>query len=184
MRRDFSDTPPCLIVTMDYLDSLTAYANPPYNVLGATLFTSYVVVALYSTTSITASLYRQYSSIKSLKSNGKEDELHMRVQDARKRHIKIYAFLASLSFATLSYLMFGFLTWSYRQWASDKWLVFRTLNMDKLKGWLWDSTLFETFARHLVEDGASTLWTQTAILSTWFWNIWMAAKGKNAQRAR
>jgi len=179
LHRNLLDTLLYLIVIMDFLHSITAYANPPFNVIGATLFTGYVVLALYCTTSVTVSLYRQYRSIPSGKTRDKEDEHHKQVRDARKRHIKIYAFFASLSFATLSYHMIRFLANSYDGWASDKWLLIRTLTKDTLRGWLWDSTLFETFAIHLVGDGASTLWTQAAILSTWFWNIWMAAKGEH-----
>jgi hypothetical protein len=172
------DTPPYLIVSMDYLDSVTAYANPPYNVVGTTLFLSYIFLALSGTISIVLSLYRQYVSISSIKPGEKKEDAQLKaIQDARKRHIKIYAFLASLSFATLSYHMLSFLIASYNQWASDKWLLIRTPHPEHLMGWMRDSTLFETFAQQLVGDPASTVWTQISVLATWFWNVWMAAKG-------
>jgi hypothetical protein len=165
---------------MDYLDSIGAYANPPYNILGSALFIAYIILALYCTTTITFSLYRQYASISSVKSDKKtEDEQLKKRQNARKRHVKIYGFLASISFATLSYHMLSFLIESYDDWASNKWLLIRTISWAHLKGWMWDSTLFESFAKELVQDGASTVWVQAAILATWFWNVWMAAKGKS-----
>jgi len=172
------DTLPYLIANMDYLDNITAYANPPYNILGSTLFIVYILLALYCTASITISLYRQYNSISSVKPGEKQEDAQLKaIQNARKRHIKIYAFLASLSFATLSYHMLNFLAHSYDEWASSKWLLIRTLSREHLTGWMRDSTLFESFATQLVGDGASTVWTQASILVTWFWNIWMAAKG-------
>ncbi|KAF2679814.1 hypothetical protein K458DRAFT_490424 [Lentithecium fluviatile CBS 122367] len=164
---------------MDYLDKITAFANPPYNAIGSTLFLSYIILALYCTTSIVLSLYRQYNSISSQKpSKDQTDQQLIAIQNARKRHVKIYAFLASISFATLSYHMLSFLINSYVQWASNKWLLIRTLSREHLRGWMWDSTLFESFAKELVSDGASTVWTQAAILTTWFWNVWMAGKAQ------
>jgi hypothetical protein len=169
---------------MDYLDSIESYANPPHNILGSSLFISYIILALYCTTSITFSLFRQYNSISTTSGEGKDDQQLKTIQSARKRHIKIYAFLATISFATLSYHMLSFLFKSYDDWASNKWLLIRTISRAHLKGWMWDSTLFESFAKELVQDGASTVWVQAAILATWFWNVWMAAKGRQIPTTR
>jgi hypothetical protein len=167
---------------MEYLENVRAYASPPTNAIGTALFGTYVALALSCTTAITISLLRQYSSISSIKPGKKEEDKQLKeIQNARKRHIKIYAFLASVSFATLSYHMLRFLATSYDEWATSKWLLIRTLNTDHLRGWMWDSTLFQSFAQQLVGDGASTVWTQAAILATWFWNIWMAEKGKSSK---
>lgn len=44
--------------------------------------------------------------------------------------------------------------------------------------WMLESTLFESFARELVSDGPSTVWTQVGLLGTWFWNVWIADTGE------
>ena len=96
---------------------------------------------------------------------------------ARARHIKIYAFLASMSFATLSYHMLMFLITHYLEWSGDKSGSQLNVNAEKVARWMLDSTLFYDFAQDLVKDAPNTIWTQAAILATWFWNIYMGQKG-------
>ncbi|PVI05568.1 hypothetical protein DM02DRAFT_554339 [Periconia macrospinosa] len=121
---------------------VAAFANPPQNIVGSTLFLAYIALALYGTTAISTSLYSQYNSIPTPPSkptgkpktktkpkdkkqtkeppppeespqNAPQQLQQQSEQNARKRHIKIYAFLASISFATLSYHMLSFLISSY-----------------------------------------------------------------------
>lgn len=155
------------------MDALFLYASPPFNYLGTTLFLSYILLALYFTFSISTSLYAQYKRLSSLKI--KED-----VKNARTRHIKIYAFLASVSFAILSYNMLNFLIQSLTVWARTQNLLGRRVSLVGLRYWMLETNLFGTFARELVGEKPSAFWTQAALLQTWFWNIWMAYKGKFA----
>jgi hypothetical protein len=158
-------------------DTLAYYATPPYNYTGTTIFLSYIIAALYATVAITWSLYSQYSSI----FNGpvpKKDEKLGATRTARARHIKIYAFLASLSFATLSYHMMMFLITHYLEWSSKKNRNPSEVTTEQLKRWMLESTLFQDFAQDLVKNAPNAAWTQAAILATWFWNIYIAQKGE------
>lgn len=157
-------------------DSLVHYVTPPNNYIGAAIFLSYIVAALYATITITYSLYSQYHAIFSIATKN-EKESHIR--SARARHIKIYAFLASVSFATLSYNMLIFLIAHYLDWSVDNNEGLSSTSVEKLKRWMLDSTLFQDFAQDLVKDAPNAAWTQGAITATWFWNIWMGQKGKN-----
>lgn len=170
-------------------ESLASYATPPNNYIGATIFLSYIVLALYATSSITYSLYTQYNDIyrsgspsKDV-SEGKSDATTRSAnytttaaKAARARHIKIYAFLASISFATLSYHMLFFLITHYQAWSGEKSLA--SVSGDELGKWMLESSLFKDFADELVGNAQSAMWTQLAILATWSWNVWMARTGK------
>lgn len=153
-------------------------ANPPTNVLGTALFLSYIAVALYCSASSTLSLYNKYATISSGKpGKNKGDEAAEQVKNTRKRHIKIYAFLASISFAMLLFNILSFLIKSFVRWSRSRDLEPTHVTVARLQNWMLESSLFESFANELVRDGPSMVWTQAAILATWFWNIWMAAKG-------
>jgi hypothetical protein len=160
-----------------FYDSLVYYAKPPHSYIGAAIFLSYIVLALYSTLSIVASLYTQYTRLYHGSNTAKDGEALRNAKSARARHIKIYTFLASVSFATLSYHMLFFLITHYFAYtgASDR--DFSSISVAGLKKWMLDSTLFQDFAAELVKNEANAMWTQLAILATWFWNVWMARKG-------
>jgi hypothetical protein len=163
--------------------SLATYANPPTNYLGTTLFLSYVLLALILTTYITLSLFKRYNSIITYPLISTKTPPSRQIRDVRARHIKIYACLASISFATLSYHMLNFLLANYSQWSGGAARMLRSwegISRDVfvLKQWMLNSTLFESFARELVHDGPSTVWMQISILGTWFWGVWMGGKGK------
>ncbi|KAF2438169.1 hypothetical protein P171DRAFT_424267 [Karstenula rhodostoma CBS 690.94] len=153
------------------MDTLARYAHPPFNYLGTTLFLSYILLALYFTLSISTSLYAQYKRLPSLK-------LAEDVKNARTRHIKIYAFLASISFAILSYNMLNFLIQSLTVWARTQNLLGRRVSLLGLRYWMLETNLFETFAQELVSKRPNAFWTQAALLETWFWNVWMAYKAQ------
>lgn len=155
-------------------DTLAHYATPPNNYIGATIFLSYIAAALYATFTIVYSLYTQYSAIFQVST---KDEKVRALKAARSRHIKIYAFLASISFATLSYHMLMFLITHYLRWSGEKSRDMASVPTEKLRIWMLDSTLFQDFARDLVKDAPNAVWAQVAILATWFWNIWIAQKG-------
>ncbi|KAK7185947.1 hypothetical protein DPSP01_009901 [Paraphaeosphaeria sporulosa] len=153
------------------MDTIARYANPPFNYLGTTLVLSYILLALYFTLSISTSLYGQYKRLPSIK-------LAEDVKNARARHIKIYAFLASVSFAILSYTMLNFLIQSLTAWARTQNLLGRRVSLFGLRYWMLETNLFGTFARELVRNRPSAFWTQAALLQTWFWNVWMAYKAQ------
>ncbi|KAF2825251.1 hypothetical protein CC86DRAFT_352572 [Ophiobolus disseminans] len=159
-------------------DTLAHYATPPNSYIGASIFLSYIVLALYATLSITFSLYTQYTAIYHEPAPAKNEKLKA-ARSARARHIKIYAFLASLSFATLSYHMLFFLITHYFAWTGDKTRSLSGVSGQTLKKWMLESTLFQNFASELVQDVPNALWTQIAILGTWFWNVWMAQKASS-----
>jgi hypothetical protein len=155
-------------------DTLAYYATPPNSYIGAAIFLSYIVLALYATLRIITSQYTQYSRIFHAPT---KDERLIAARAARARHIKIYAFLASVSFATLSYHMLFFLITHYLRWTGDVDRTIPTISVAKLQTWMMESSLFQDFAIELVHSVPNAVWTQLAILATWFWNVWMARKG-------
>ncbi|KAF2870423.1 hypothetical protein BDV95DRAFT_546611 [Massariosphaeria phaeospora] len=160
------------------LDTLAQYANPPNNILGTSLFLSYNVATLYLTSAICINLYRKYIAVFSTADTAKETKFVRAAKDARSRHVKVYAFLASISFATLSYHMLNFLIASYVKWSGSPKTSMADISSESLKRWMLESTLFEDFATELVRDGPSAVWTQMAIIGTWFWNVWIAGKAE------
>ncbi|CAO2647543.1 Nn.00g084650.m01.CDS01 [Neocucurbitaria sp. VM-36] len=161
---------------LDY-DTLVYYATPPNNYVGSAIFLSYIVAALSATSAIVYSLYSQYNTIFNSTTSPHDEKLQA-AKVARARHVKIYAFLASISFATLSYHMLMFLISHYIDWSGAKSLNLSQLSANDLKRWMLDSTLFQDFAQELVKDAPNAVWSQAAIVATWFWNIWMAQKAR------
>jgi hypothetical protein len=162
-----------------FFDDLVYYATPPNSYIGTTIFLSYIVFALYATSSIAYSLYDRYTAIYHPQKPIKDAKLHA-AKAARARHIKIYAFVASISFATLSYHMLSFLITHYLGWTGDKHRDLSAVTASKMKSWMLQSTLFQDFASELVQSKGNAVMTQLAILGTWYWNIWMAGKGKQS----
>lgn len=159
--------------------SLAAYSNPPNNYVGTTLFLTYILLALYLTVFIITSLSLQYHEYISnpTSTSTKDSTKNAEARSARARHIQIYAFLASISFSLLSYHMLNFLISSYLHWSGETHVTTANVSEKSLKKWMLESSLFESFARELVGDGPSVVWTQIAILGTWFWGVWMGQKG-------
>lgn len=166
---------------------LVAYLTPPTNYIGSTLFLSYIVAALILASTISYSLYNQYISAfhshpdsppSKFKQNGAGQ---VKTRNARARHIKIYTGLALISFISISWHMLGFLITSFLDWsAAPTRNVLTALSfnaLDKLKTWMLESGLFDSFAMQLVADPESALWTQLSILATWGWNLWVGSKG-------
>jgi hypothetical protein len=156
-------------------DTLAYYATPPNSYIGATIFLSYIVLALYATLRIVVSQYTQYSRIFHAAT---KDATLIAARTARARHIKIYAFLASVSFGTLSYHMLLFLITHYLHWTGVDDRTLSAVSVTKLQTWMMESSLFQDFATELVHSVPNAVWTQLAILATWFWNVWMARKGE------
>lgn len=166
---------------------LTHYTTPPSNYIGSSLFLSYIVAALYLSSSISYSLYKQYTSVfhshpssppSKFKQNGAGK---VETRNARVRHIKIYTALALISFLSISWHMLGFLITSFLDWSNgpnrNVFAVLSDNGFNKLKRWMLETSLFNDFAVQLVGDGESTIWTQLAVLTTWAWNVWMGGKG-------
>lgn len=148
------------------------YATPPTNYTGTTLFLTYIAAALYAIILITYSHYTQFTNLVPSK-----DEKVNKARAARARHITIYAFLESISFATLSYNMLMFLITHYLEWSGDVCFTVKSVDAGKLGKWMLESSLFQDFAGDLVKNAPNALITQTSILATWFWSIWVAQKG-------
>jgi hypothetical protein len=162
--------------------SLVPYANPPTNYLGTTLFLSYIFLALILTSYITITLFQRYQSTITFPLIASSTPPPRQIRDVRARHVKIYASLASISFAMLSYHMLNFLITNYGHWSGGAARMLRSwegISRDVfvLKQWMLNSTLFEHFARELVDDGPSTVWMQVSVLGTWFCSMWMGGKG-------
>jgi hypothetical protein len=142
---------------MDFLPfnvaALNAYTSPPTNYLGATLFLSYIASALYLSTTITFDLWKQYNATLAAPS---KDATVSANRAARTRHVKIYAFLASISFATLSYHMLSFLLASFAAWDGTARFEWQRASAGALGRWMLETALFEDFAKELVVDGAHT----------------------------
>ncbi|KAF2849551.1 hypothetical protein T440DRAFT_129754 [Plenodomus tracheiphilus IPT5] len=164
-------------MSLPWYDALAYYSTPPNSYIGTTIFLSYIVAALYATITITISLYGRYNTLPNTYATPKNPGLNA-AKNARKRHVKIYAFLASISFATLSYNMLMFLITHYLSWSGDQNPSVTKVTVSRLKSWMLDSPLFQDFAQDLVKDAPSAVWTQSAIVATWFWNIWMAQKAR------
>lgn len=158
-------------------NTVVYYATPPNNYIGATIFLSYIVAALYATFAITWSLFSQYTSIFNASTSKKDEKLDV-ARTARARHIKIYAFLASLSFASISYHMLMFLITQYLEWSGTKTRSLSDVNIDQFKRWMLGSPLFQDFAQDLVKTAPNAVWTQASILAIWFWTIYVAQKGE------
>ncbi|KZM20649.1 uncharacterized protein EKO05_0010605 [Ascochyta rabiei] len=169
-------------------NSLIRYTTPPNNYIGSALFLSYIIAALCLTSTIGYSLYTQYTNVfhshpssppSKFRQNGAGK---VETRSARARHIKIYTILALVSFASISWHMLGFLITSFLDWnnSSTRSIVAVLGNnaFDKLRRWMLETGLFNDFAVQLVGDGESAVWAQLAILATWFWNLWMAGKGR------
>jgi hypothetical protein len=156
-------------------DTLVYYAKPPHSYIGAAIFLSYIVLALYATIRICVSLYTQYA--RAYHNTSKDSAALTFAKDARARHVKIYAFLASVSFAALAYHMAMFLVVHYFEYVGATKRSFEDVDVERIGTWMLDSTLFQDFANELVKDKMSATWCQLAVLGTWFWNIWMARKG-------
>ncbi|KAF2027150.1 hypothetical protein EK21DRAFT_29936, partial [Setomelanomma holmii] len=157
--------------------TLLYYSQPPHNYIGTTIFLSYIVLALYATLNITSSLSTQYNKAYHL-NTPHQDATSKAAQEVRKRHIKIYAFLSSISFATLSYHMLFYLITHYLNWTGKPTRSITNVSSDSLKSWMLSSTLFQDFATELVAAPANTVYTQVAILATFFWNMWIAKKAR------
>jgi hypothetical protein len=166
------------IMVIPIFDSVVYYTTPPNSYVGSAIFLSYIIFALNATISIAYSLYTQYTAIYQPKKLFKDTKLDA-AKSARIRHIKIYAFLASISFATLSYHMLSFLITHYLNWTGDKHRDPSAVTAVKLKSWMLQSTLFQDFASDLVQSKGNAVVTQLAILGTWYWNIWMGEKGRH-----
>ena len=159
------------LAIMDTISHVSLYAAPPLNYIGAAFFLTYILLALIFTFFIILSLYQQYISLDSSSTIPKSE------QNARKRHIQIYAFLASIGFSNLSYNMLGFLIQELTIWAQRRNILGMRVGWTDLGSWMLETCLFEGFAKELVSSKGRALWTQGALVVTWYWNAWMGKKG-------
>ncbi|KAF2472493.1 uncharacterized protein BDR25DRAFT_220259 [Lindgomyces ingoldianus] len=145
--------------------SASASTGSPTNYLGTILFLSHIIITLLFTTHITLSLYHQYQS-------------HNPKNARPIKPLRSLILLSGTSFVTLSYHMLMFLITSYQNWDANSSLQDSEsrVSVKSIWNWMLSSELFGDFAKELVSDGPSVLWTQIAVLGTWFWEIWIAGK--------
>ncbi|KAJ4299045.1 hypothetical protein N0V90_004289 [Kalmusia sp. IMI 367209] len=74
--------------------------------------------------------------------------------------------------------MLSFLMQSLTIWARTRNLLGMRVGLLDLGNWMLETNLFESFAKELVKNGPSAIWTQAALLGTWYWNLWMAHKAQ------
>ncbi|ORY10950.1 hypothetical protein BCR34DRAFT_336065 [Clohesyomyces aquaticus] len=156
-----------------------SWTTPPTNYLGAFLFISGNLLAIYLTLHINLKIYHSH-------------QISSKAANPRPLSTPLLI-LSGISFITLSYNMLMFLVTSYAHWtlhSNQNSNVSSNRKMSplsspglsdfpsRLGAWMLDSELFSSFAQELVGDGPSVLWTQVAILGTWFWNVWIAGTAK------
>lgn len=158
-----------------------------HNVAGATIFTAYVLAALFLTGLIVLSLYQAYQTQPSLS-----------FKEARRisTQLQVFIALAVLSFSTLSYHMLSYLIFSYHSWSMSR-------NLKPLQGlqyptastgfaapefaariwqWLTESTLFHDFAKTVCTSNANFWWTQQALLTTIASALFVSVEGKHIEQ--
>lgn len=163
------------------------------NVLGAILFFSYILAALYFTVYIVLTIFRvparhqappKLSYGKNSSGDGEDAD-----RPGRARHheaSRICCSLALISFAVLSWNMLNFLIVSYSKWALSRECptTFSLRSFDKIRHglqciWRWatGSNLFQTFAEDLVRDSGQWKVVRAALVYSYTWNSWMSALG-------
>lgn len=127
------------------------------NLLGATIFWLYIVLALIFT----------FFAIESiLKSSN----------PARHKHVATFSIIAAISFSTLSFNMLHVLIDSYSTW-SERQVVPLALSPSSVWQWSITSTLFRNFGEAIVLDDARFLWTQSALMATMSVSFFMGIEG-------
>ena len=158
---------------------------PPTNSTGALLFYTYILLALALTSLILRSLCKSYNS---LPSSSRPSSLHL---------YTLIVF-SLFSFATLSWHMSAFLVKSYISWCRKHGILVPTISTLRFglsstdgakivwreaKGlylWRWaaSSTLFEDFAREILETTSRRTWTFGALSWSMGVGVWMAGEGE------
>lgn len=160
------------------------YSTPPQNYIGTTLFLSYIAAALILTTLISTDLWSAYSRSRTA------------VTSRARSNLRICVVFAVLSFAILSRSMILVLVDSFENWhAVSKsflgkprlslrtWVNSRSYvddlsrNPSLLWDWMIQSTLFDTFARDLLQQPTSRVWTVIALTTAWVNSCEMGSKG-------
>lgn len=182
---------------MTELDDSTMQSGP--NVLGALIFFSYIVAALVFTTLIIIDI-RALSSqdidldrrAKSrsvgvaLSTKEKAKSIKVSKQKAKRTGWIYFPVAASASFAVLSWNMLMFLVDSYAAWTTERGLplVYTVRSMSGVSMllqqiWAWSthSTLFKTFAEHLLSTPATWQRARLVLLYSYALNMWMSLIG-------
>jgi hypothetical protein len=154
------------------------------NLLGAFLFYSYILAALFLSCYIIRDLIVLYTSRRPHPRRPQTPE-----DDAPDDVIvSVMAALSVLSFAMLSYHMLSFLIQSYQSWTkpSQSFMlpkgrhdpVWRDLSFGSIWTWSTSSTLFQDFAQDIWTKPECAWWTQLALLYSLGWNMYMSIEGK------
>jgi hypothetical protein len=165
-------------------DHAAIHVADPDNVLGATIFVSYIIAALYFSLSIAIDIKRLKTRIRQ-SPNAKPDRFLT----------TILTILATASFTTLSYHMLNVLIQSYTQWTTTHGSVdTRTLVQGMLPSpsnllsylskllaslgrWTRTSTLFADFAHALLSAPNRRALVELTLLYSVGWSSWMSAQG-------
>lgn len=162
----------------------------PKNVVGALIFTAYVVSALFLTGFISASLLQAYRSLNPIQKFRRAARLSLNAW------LTLCITLSILSFSVLSYHMLSFLIVSYCSWAWEGGIILPSSligNLGILTGligrgerevliwrWLTTSTLFENFAKDICDHWARYWWTSAALMTTMRLSLWTGREGKHS----
>lgn len=147
------------------------------NIVGATIFIAYILAALLFTTLILRNLYFAYKAIKASH------------RPLNRFELSLYAAQSAISFGFLSVNMLLVLIRSYQSWSLHHDIPlpgFTSLMSGRdLHLWHWakTSTLFQDFARDLCADVFQFWWTQSALLLSLLFSVFMAIEGKLLKEA-
>lgn len=160
----------------------------PENVVGAFIFTAYVVSALFLTAFISTSLLQGYGSLTPVQKSRRSGKLPLNAW------LTLCISLSVLSFSVLSYHMLAFLIVSYRSWAWERGILLPS-SLSGSSGiigaligqggrevllwkWLTSSTLFGDFAWDICDYWARYWWTSAALMTTMRLSLWTGREGE------
>ena len=157
---------------------MKVYSGPSgsNNYLGAALFISYILFALYFTFKVCASLFSLH---RSLNPSSRSHSLY-------KEKLSLLVSASLLSFAVLSYNMLDFLITSYFSWLQRQPLITvpnissagDLITVEKsIWRWMTDTPLFLHFAKELFSTPESTTVSLLYLASAFSANLYMARKG-------
>lgn len=165
------------------------------NVVGAILFFSYILAALFFTSYIVLSIYRIQGHKKGRQKPNYGKRLHGSHSPSRRvaqiwhsDGSTIFCALAFTSFSILSWNMLNFLIASYSRWSSTyeprtslglKSITQFHHDLNLIWSWATDSSLFQAFAEDLVSQSARWKIVRAALVYSYTWNSWMSALGKS-----
>ena len=148
----------------------TMAIDDPTNYIGAAIFWSYIVAALFFSGVV-------ISTISTIPQSKVCD------QQKRERDVALFSALACVSFATLSFNMLNVLIQSFRSWSEEHVIGDNLGLLNTIWRWSITSTLFRDFGEAIVANSSRYIWAEAALLATSSVCLYMAYEGtRNLQR--